>query len=153
MLPERPVHPVFFICALCYLGRIMTTDGKHASASDYLAAERTFLAWIRTGLALMGFGFALGRFGLFLRELAASNRVRSTEAPGVSLWVGTSLMLLGAVVNVISMFHHISLTGRLSRGEQISGPSKAAIAVALVLAALAFGLAIYYMVLIYNGSQ
>jgi uncharacterized membrane protein YidH (DUF202 family) len=42
---------------------------KDHSATDYLAAERTFLAWIRTGLALMGFGFVVARFGLFLTEL------------------------------------------------------------------------------------
>jgi inner membrane protein YidH len=123
-------------------------DGKHASPSDYLAAERTFLAWIRTGLALMGFGFVVARFGLFLRELAATNRVRPIEATGVSLWIGTSLLLLGAAVNVISVIHHVNMTGRLSRGDEIGRPSPAAIAVALILATLALALAAYYVVLI-----
>jgi putative membrane protein len=123
------------------------SDGKHGSPSDFLAAERTFLAWIRTGLALMGFGFVVARFGLFLRELAASNHFRPVEAPGISLWIGVMLMVLGAVVNVISAIHHVSLTGRLNRGEYIGRPSAAAIAVALILATLALALAGYYMVL------
>ena len=47
-------------------------DRPFSSASDFLAAERTFLAWIRTGLALMGFGFVVARFGLFLQTLQSS---------------------------------------------------------------------------------
>jgi putative membrane protein len=124
------------------------TDGKHGSPSDYLAAERTFLAWIRTGLALMGFGFVVARFGIFLRELAASNHLRQVEAPGISLWIGVTLLLLGAAVNVISAIHHVSLTGRLNRGEYIGRPSIAAIVVALILATLALTLAAYYLVVI-----
>jgi putative membrane protein len=124
------------------------TDGKHGSPSDYLAAERTFLAWIRTGLALMGFGFVVARFGIFLRELAASNHLRPVEAPGISLWIGVTLLLLGAAVNVVSAIHHLSLTGRLNRGEYIGRPSIAAIVVALILATLALILAAYYLVVI-----
>jgi putative membrane protein len=124
------------------------TDGKHSSPSDYLAAERTFLAWIRTGLALMGFGFVVARFGLFLRELAASNHLRPVEAPGVSLWIGVTLLLLGAAVNVISAIHHVKLIGRLNRGEEIGRPSIAAIVVALILATLALALTVYYLAFI-----
>jgi putative membrane protein len=121
------------------------TDGKRGSPSDYLAAERTFLAWIRTGLALMGFGFVVARFGIFLRELAASNHIRPTEAPGLSLWIGVTLLMLGAAVNVFSAIHHVALAGRLSRGEEIGGPSKGGILVALILATLALSLAAYYL--------
>jgi putative membrane protein len=53
-----------------------------------LAAERTFLAWIRTGLALMGFGFVVSRFGLFLRELAAVQKMPQPASHGISLWLG-----------------------------------------------------------------
>ena len=75
-------------------------ENRSASPSDYLAAERTFLAWIRTGLALMGFGFVVARFGLFLREIAVTTHIRSFESTGISLWIGTVLLLMGVFVNV-----------------------------------------------------
>ncbi|MFZ1887771.1 MAG: DUF202 domain-containing protein [Candidatus Binataceae bacterium] len=71
-----------------------------ATASDYLAAERTFLAWIRTGLALMGFGFVVARFGLFLREIAMTTHAHPLEPTGMSLWGGIALLLSGVAVNV-----------------------------------------------------
>ncbi len=73
-------------------------EGGIGSPSDYLAAERTFLAWIRTGLALMGFGFVVARFGLFLREIAMTTHDLPLESTGASLWMGTALLLLGAMV-------------------------------------------------------
>lgn len=75
-------------------------EGRSASPSDYLAAERTFLAWIRTGLALMGFGFVVARFGLFLRGIAMITRDLPLQSTGASLWMGTGLLLVGVVVNV-----------------------------------------------------
>ena len=72
------------------------TDQK-ASASDYLAAERTFLAWIRTGLALMGLGFVVARFGLFLQTLAIAASDPAYRAYGPSFWFGTGFIILGVV--------------------------------------------------------
>ncbi len=115
--------------------------------SDYLAAERTFLAWIRTGLALMGFGFVVARFGLFLREIGFATHARPPESTGVSLWVGTALLLLGVAVNITASIHHVRLVGRLRRGEQIGRPSVAAIAIALILAALGLALAVYLVLM------
>jgi putative membrane protein len=58
------------------------------------AVERTLLAWVRTGLALMGFGFVVARFGLFLREIEAVRRAVPLKEPmGLSLWIGTALIL------------------------------------------------------------
>ena len=59
------------------------------------AAERTLLAWIRTGLAMMGFGFVVARFGLFLRELAAMPGMPPQKNSGLSLWMGTTLVVMG----------------------------------------------------------
>ena len=119
------------------------TENRTAVPSDYMAAERTFLAWIRTGLALMGFGFVVARFGLFLRELAQTTDMRKFESNGVSLLIGTALMLLGAAVNIGATISHVRLIARLNRGETISRPSGTAIAVALGLSALGLGLAAY----------
>jgi putative membrane protein len=118
-------------------------ENRNASPSDYLAAERTFLAWIRTGLALMGFGFVVARFGLFLSEIAVTTHAHPLESTGASLWIGTALLLIGAVVNVSASIHHVRLIGRLNRGDEIGQPSSGAIAVALVLAIFGLGLAAY----------
>lgn len=102
-----------------------------------LAAERTFLAWIRTGLAMMGFGFIVARFGMFLRELAA---VRGTPVPrslGLSVWVGSALIMLGVVVNLVTASRHSRLLARLRNGMPME-PERwpLAIMVAVMLAAI-----------------
>jgi putative membrane protein len=102
----------------------------------WLAAERTFLAWIRTGIALMGFGFVLARFGLFLRELAAAHELVPHQTTGLSLWLGTTLLIIGVIVNVGATIQHVRLIDRLNRGELLNGYSRTAITVALILAVL-----------------
>ncbi len=113
----------------------------------YFAAERTFLAWIRTGLALMGFGFVVARFGLFLRELAMRQSQPSSvsvHTTGPSLWLGTSLVIVGVLVNIAAAFTHIHQIKQLASGAWVPGkPSKTAVAIALLLAAAGVGLAIY----------
>jgi putative membrane protein len=122
-------------------------ENRSASPSDYLAAERTFLAWIRTGLALMGFGFVVARFGLFLREIAVTTHLRSFESTGISLWIGTVLLLMGVFVNVAASIHHIGLIGKLNRGAAIGRPSAVAIAVALILSVIGLALAVYFVLM------
>jgi putative membrane protein len=108
------------------------------------AAERTFLAWIRTGLALMGFGFVVARFGLFLRELAAAQHDLSIRSTGFSVAVGTALILTGVIVNVVSALSHVRLINQLREGTFVVGrPSLVAVAVALLLASVGLGMAVY----------
>src|SRR5438046_398554 len=102
----------------------------------WLAAERTFLAWIRTGIALMGFGFVVARFGLFLRELAITHQPLPHHSTGLSLWVGSGLLIIGIIVNIGATLQHVRLLNRLNRGEVLNRYSSAAIAVALILALL-----------------
>lgn len=111
-----------------------------------LAIERTLLAWIRTGLALMGFGFVVARFGLFLREMEAAHQLPTTTlAPrGVSLWLGTALVLLGVVVNMLVSAENVRLL-RHVRTESIYGVRSWLMGVVMgaVLAILGIAMAIY----------
>lgn len=122
-------------------------ESRSATPGDYLAAERTFLAWIRTGLALMGFGFVVARFGLFLREIAMTAHTRAIEPTGVSLWIGTALLVIGVAVNLAAAVHHIGLIGKLNRGVVIARPSTVAVGLALTLAVLGLILAGYLVLM------
>ena len=102
----------------------------------WLAAERTFLAWIRTGIALMGFGFVVARFGLFLRELAEAHQLISHRTTGLSMWLGTALLIIGIIVNLGATVQHVRLINRLNCGEALDSYSGAGIAITLILAVL-----------------
>lgn len=109
-----------------------------------LASERTLLAWIRTALAMMGFGFVVSRFGLFLRELASVGKAPESQHVRASQWVGTTLIALGVIVNVLAAVQHARFVSRYSRGEVIR-PRLVTMgtALALVLAVLGVALAVY----------
>ena len=112
-----------------------------------LALERTLLAWIRTGLAMMGFGFVVARFGLFLRELAPTNAAPpDPNHLRVSQWVGTALILVGVLVNVVAAVQHARFVRRYARGEPMR-PRAVSLGTALaaVLAALGAALATYLL--------
>lgn len=117
---------------------------KAPSATDYLAAERTFLAWIRTGIAFMGFGFVIARFGLFLERLALLEPGATASHQGLSIWFGTAMIIMGVAMNGFSAWHHVRLVKQLSQGEtSFTQPSKSAITVAIILAIIGLALAIY----------
>jgi putative membrane protein len=117
-------------------------------ATTYLAVERTLLAWVRTGLAMMGFGFVVARFGLFLRELAATAAHTVPRTSGLSLWIGTGLVVSGVLVNVLAAAQHLRDTARLRRGAPLEPFARAGVAaaVALLLAALGVAMVAYLVV-------
>ena len=113
----------------------------------YFAAERTLLAWVRTGLAMMGFGFVVARFGLFLRELAAVRDVSPQHSTGLSLWVGTTLVILGVAVNVAAAVKHWYTVRRLEQGQPLRFiPWSLGMVVALLLGLLGLLTATYLTV-------
>jgi putative membrane protein len=110
----------------------------------YLAAERTFLAWIRTGLSLMGFGFVVARFGLFLRELEFSQHPLTLRSAHFTLWVGTALIMIGVVVNVLSAVQHVQFVRAVKSGSPaVDRPATMAVVISLILAMIGLAMTIY----------
>jgi putative membrane protein len=108
----------------------------------HFAAERTFLAWIRTGLSLMGFGFVVARFGLFLKEM--SGHAPGVRTYGFSLWAGSAMVLLGAMMNLAAVARHLEVIRRLNRGESIvSRPSPIGIAVGTLLGLVGIAMVVF----------
>ena len=95
----------------------------------------------------MGIGFAVSRFGLFLRELRASESRLPVHATGLSLWSGVALVALGVIVNVAAAVRHFQLVHELSSGTWIPGRvSRNAVILALILAAVGIGMAVYLII-------
>lgn len=128
-------------------GRQPAASGAADDPRVYFAAERTFLAWIRTGLGLMGVGFAVSRFGLFLREMRESQVHAPVESTGLSAVAGVALVVLGVVVLVSAVTHHLRLIRQLKSGQWTAGVSRNAIALALLLACVGAGMAAYLVYL------
>jgi putative membrane protein len=128
-------------------GRNPKTKNRIEDPRVYLAAERTFLAWIRTGIALMGFGFVVARFGLFLRELAMAHQLVPHPTTGLSLRLGTALLLIGVVVNIFATIQHVRFMDRLARGDALDRYSGPAVVVALVLAILGLAMVVNLVLL------
>lgn len=124
------------------------TDKSEAKSDPrvYFAAERTLLAWVRTGLAMMGFGFVGARFGLFLREIAAVQAVPPPHQHGLSLWVGTTLVVLGVGVNLAAAFKHWHTVRLLEKGQPMRfRPLSLGAVVALVMGLLGLLMAGYLL--------
>lgn len=110
-----------------------------------LAAERTLLAWVRTGLATMGFGFVVARFGLFLNEIAAG-RGDLARRTGLSVWIGTALVVLGVAMNLLAAAEHLRVLGLIERGEPYRPPRLSlGIVVAVGLALLGVAIVAYLL--------
>jgi putative membrane protein len=102
-----------------HMGDSMERQTQLPDPRVHFAAERTLLAWIRTGLAMMGFGFVVARFGLFLRELASVKGAVPPHRVGMSLAIGTTLVLLGVIVTLCAAVKHWRTVGRLDRNEPL----------------------------------
>ena len=118
----------------------------HEDPRIYFAAERTFLAWLRTGLGLMGIGFAVSRFGLFLRQLHMTGNMPLPRT-GLSVYSGVVLVILGVIVNVTAVVYHVRTVQRLQAGTWKPGFAMNAVVLALLLAAIGLGMAIFLLVL------
>lgn len=105
------------------------------------AAERTLLAWLRTGLSMMGFGFVVARLGIFSSEWGHAPAGHSLH---LSFWIGTSLVFLSAGVFLIAVLQHFRFIRHVTHGDEYV-PSRGSLGavLALILAALCVGLAIY----------
>jgi putative membrane protein len=110
----------------------------------YFAAERTLLAWVRTGLAMMGFGFVVARFGLFLQELAVASAAVPHPRSGISLWMGTALVILGIAITTGAALRHLRTVRRLERGQPLRvAPWSLGMVVAFLLGGFGLLLAFY----------
>jgi putative membrane protein len=108
------------------------------------AAERTLLAWQRRPIALRGFGFVVERFGLFLRMV--SNQPLSLSQRGFSLWLGVSLLLIGASVAVISALQFRTVVRGLGEKEIPRGYwTNLGVWLNFVLAFVALALAVHFV--------
>lgn len=129
----------------------------------YFAIERTFLAWTRTGLALMTFGFVIARLGLFLRQMqemggsmagatmqspAVSGPAPDPSSASVSLWIGVGIVVLGVVVQGLSLYEYQRLRRKFLAGQGIIGgglPLPGIVGITLLAAGV--GLALYLVTL------
>ena len=90
----------------------------------------------------MGFGFVVARFGLFLKEM--SGHAPGVKTYGFSLWAGSAMVLLGAMMNLAAVARHLEVIRRLNRGESIvSRPSPIGIAVGILLGLVGIAMVVF----------
>ncbi len=121
-------------------------EGPLATADlrEYLAAERTVLAYVRTGLSMMGIGFVVARFGLFLRIMQMNSQQVPQVSTGRSLLLGTSLVVLGSAVTVLSAWQYWRQVRQLNqRMKQEQAASWLAVSLAIILAMIGLAMSAY----------
>ena len=113
-----------------------------------MAGERTLLAWVRTGLAMMGLGFVVARFGLFLREITPVGLTSQHQPTGFSLWIGTALVIVGVIVNLLAAWEHFRFLRRIEMNLPYRAPRwSQGIIVAAFLSIIGCVMAIYLVLL------
>ncbi|MEP6654710.1 MAG: DUF202 domain-containing protein [Myxococcales bacterium] len=83
------------------------------------ANERTLLAWLRTGIALMTFGFVIARIGVWLRALAATERVPDLHPFGTA-WIGAAFVGLGVATNGVAAWRYRRTKLAIRAGRDIA---------------------------------
>ena len=113
-----------------------------------MAGERTLLAWVRTGLAMMGLGFVVARFGLFLREITPAGLTSQHHPTGFSLWIGTALVVVGVIANLLAAWEHFRFLQRIELSLPYRAPRwSQGIIVATFLSIIGCVMAIYLLLL------
>jgi putative membrane protein len=120
------------------------TSQRSTDLREYLAAERTALAYVRTGLSMMGIGFVVARFGLVLRIMRMEITGSPDFSPRTSLWIGTGLVLLGTITNLLSTWQYWQQVRQLNfRMHESVRVSWIAVSLAFVLAITGVAMAAY----------
>ena len=92
----------------------------------------------------MGFGFVVERFGLFLRMV--SNQPLSPSQRGFSLWLGVSLLVIGAGVSVVSAMQFRTVLRSLGEKEIPRGYwTSLGVWLNFLLALVALALAVHFV--------
>lgn len=79
---------------------------------------------------------------MFLREIAASQHNLPPPTAGLSLWIGSSLIVVGILTILQSAMSHLRFVHRLARGEPYVPPRiSPGVVVAFLLAALGIAMA------------
>ena len=84
-----------------------------------LALDRTLLSWIRTTLSLVGFGFGMVAFFRSLRLAHPGEHAERLHL--IAIGFGLALLVLGLVAMMLAGLSHRADSGRLRRGEGLSG--------------------------------
>jgi len=96
----------------------------------------------------MGFGFVVARFGLFLREVAAVGHAEPARSTGLSLWIGTALVVLGVAANLLAARQHAQFLRHMRQGSpQPMARWPLGIVISLLLAILGLGIVGYLLAL------
>ena len=95
---------------------------------------------------MMGIGFVVARFGLVLRIMRMNITGTIEYSTRTSLWIGTGLVLLGALTSVLSTWQYWQQVRQLNfRMKENVRVSWIAVSLAFVLAIIGVAMAAYLL--------